>query len=227
MPNIKRKNRVILALKVQSLAELKFDPGFRVIGEYLSQIDSILRVNLNWLSISSLFEWNILQLLGIPGRILVPPVDQIFRSKRLLFSVQTLQTFLAASKGGYNHNSGAGGCQIKRLVFIANFFRLKKSLLIIYSNFLISHENDVINSSLPAAHRPVEWALPLSPVRRPLVGPAVRSGGFSRSNKGPKGAGRPRRWRHAPQSLPPALESGFPNVFPSTGREDNLPSFPL
>ena len=29
--------------------ELKFDPGFRVIGEYLSQTDSILRVNLkNW-----------------------------------------------------------------------------------------------------------------------------------------------------------------------------------
>ena len=29
---------VILTLKVESLAELKFDPGFRVIGEYLSQI---------------------------------------------------------------------------------------------------------------------------------------------------------------------------------------------
>ena len=47
------KNGVILTLKVESLAELKFDPGFRVIGEYLSQIDSILRVNLNWLSLSS------------------------------------------------------------------------------------------------------------------------------------------------------------------------------
>ena len=32
---------------VESLAELKFDPGFRVIGEYLSQIDSILRVKLS------------------------------------------------------------------------------------------------------------------------------------------------------------------------------------
>ena len=32
-------------LKVDSLVELKFDPGFRVIGEYLSQKDSILRVN--------------------------------------------------------------------------------------------------------------------------------------------------------------------------------------
>ena len=34
-------------LKVESLAELKFDPGFRVIGEYLSRIESILRVNLS------------------------------------------------------------------------------------------------------------------------------------------------------------------------------------
>ena len=42
-----RKNGVILTLKVESLAEIKFDPGFRVIGEYLSQIDSILRVNSN------------------------------------------------------------------------------------------------------------------------------------------------------------------------------------
>ena len=44
--------------------ELKFDQEFRVIGEYLSQIDL-----------------NILQLLGIPGQILVPPVTQIFRLK--------------------------------------------------------------------------------------------------------------------------------------------------
>ena len=28
------------------MVELKFDPGFRVIGEYLSQIDLTLRVNL-------------------------------------------------------------------------------------------------------------------------------------------------------------------------------------
>ena len=42
-----KKNGVILTLKVESLAELKFDPGFRVIGEYLSQFDSILSVNLN------------------------------------------------------------------------------------------------------------------------------------------------------------------------------------
>ena len=43
---LKGKNGVILTQKVESLAKLKFDPGFRVIGEYLSQIHSILRVNL-------------------------------------------------------------------------------------------------------------------------------------------------------------------------------------
>ena len=47
---------------------LKFDPGLRVIREYLSQIDS-----------------TILQLLGIPGRILIPPVTRLFRSKWLDF----------------------------------------------------------------------------------------------------------------------------------------------
>ena len=41
-----RINGVILTQKVESLAELKFDSGFRVIGEYLSQIDSKLWVNL-------------------------------------------------------------------------------------------------------------------------------------------------------------------------------------
>ena len=57
--NTERKNWVILTWKVKSLVELKFEPGFRVIGEYLSQIDSILRVKLtrywesNWLDIES------------------------------------------------------------------------------------------------------------------------------------------------------------------------------
>ena len=32
------KNGVILTLKVESLAELIFDPGFRIIVEYLSQV---------------------------------------------------------------------------------------------------------------------------------------------------------------------------------------------
>ena len=40
----------------------------------------------NWLSISSQFDSNILQFLGIPGRILVPPVTQLYRSKWLHLS---------------------------------------------------------------------------------------------------------------------------------------------
>ena len=43
--NTERKNEIILIQKFESMAELKFDPGFRVIEEYLSQIDSILRDN--------------------------------------------------------------------------------------------------------------------------------------------------------------------------------------
>ena len=44
--------------------------------------DSILRVKLLiWLSIWSQFDSNILQLLGISDRILVPPMTQLFRSK--------------------------------------------------------------------------------------------------------------------------------------------------
>ena len=59
-----------------------------------SQFDSQYRVNLTlniesiWLSISSQFDSNILQLLGIPGRILVPPVTQLFRSKWFHFFFQ-------------------------------------------------------------------------------------------------------------------------------------------
>ena len=41
----------------KKLRELKFDLGFRVIGKYVSQIDSILRVNLNELWKSSQFEY--------------------------------------------------------------------------------------------------------------------------------------------------------------------------
>ena len=53
-----------------------------------SQIE-ILRVKLTiWLSIPSQFHSNILQLLGIPGRILVPPMTQFFRSKWLHFFFQ-------------------------------------------------------------------------------------------------------------------------------------------
>ena len=46
------------------MAQLKFEPEFRVVGEYLGQFDS-----------------NILQLLlGIQDLILVPPVTKLFRS---------------------------------------------------------------------------------------------------------------------------------------------------
>ena len=41
-----------------------------------------------WFAISSQFDSNILQLLGIPGLILVPPVTQLFRSKWLHFFFQ-------------------------------------------------------------------------------------------------------------------------------------------
>ena len=42
----------------------------------------------NWLDIESQFDWNILQLLGIPGWILVPPVTQLFGSKWFNFFSQ-------------------------------------------------------------------------------------------------------------------------------------------
>ena len=42
----------------------------------------------SWLSISSQFDSNILQLLGIPGWILVTPVTQLFRSKWFHFFFQ-------------------------------------------------------------------------------------------------------------------------------------------
>ena len=45
--SITERNGVILTQKVGSLVELKFDLGFTVIWEYLSQIDSILKVNSN------------------------------------------------------------------------------------------------------------------------------------------------------------------------------------
>ena len=43
---LREKNLVILTQKVESLAELKFDPAKWVTGEYLSQIASTLRVKL-------------------------------------------------------------------------------------------------------------------------------------------------------------------------------------
>ena len=91
MPDIctERKYGLIFTQKVESLAELKFDPGFWVIIEYLSQIDSILRVKL------TIWHSNILQLLGIPVRILVPPVTQLFKSKWLHIFFQCLKQLIA------------------------------------------------------------------------------------------------------------------------------------
>ena len=53
----------------------------------------------NWLSISSQFDSNILQLLRITGRILVPPVTQLFRSKWLIFSFSDLKMTLVDRVG--------------------------------------------------------------------------------------------------------------------------------
>ena len=62
----------------------------------LSQFDSQCWVNLTlnvesiWLSMLSLFDYNILQLSTLPGRILVPQVTQLFRSKWLNFFCQCI-----------------------------------------------------------------------------------------------------------------------------------------
>ena len=54
---------------------------------------SLLRVNFqNWLSILSRFDSNILKLLGIPGRIFVPPVTHFFTSKWFNFFLQWMMT---------------------------------------------------------------------------------------------------------------------------------------
>ena len=58
-----KKKRSHFDLKSWVTAELKFDPRFRVIGEYLSQIDLILRVNSNWFSESKLTQyWDSIQI---------------------------------------------------------------------------------------------------------------------------------------------------------------------
>ena len=56
------------------MAELKFDTGFRVIEEYLSQINSILRIKL------SICQLKYSPITRNDGRILVQPVTQLFRS---------------------------------------------------------------------------------------------------------------------------------------------------
>ena len=98
--------RVNLILNIESIwlsISSQFDSQYRVNltlniesiwFSISSQFDSQYRVNLTlnvesiWLSISSQFDSNILQLLRIPGWILVPPVTQLFRSKWLHFFFQ-------------------------------------------------------------------------------------------------------------------------------------------
>ena len=60
-------------------------------------------VNLNWLSISSQFHTNILQLLEIQGQILVPPVTQLFRSKWLYFFLSVRTKYLSCSFSMLSH----------------------------------------------------------------------------------------------------------------------------
>ena len=66
-----------------------------------SQIDSTLRVKLtqqwvsNWLNIASSIDSNILQLLTLPNRIIIPPVTQLLRSKWLIFSLGALRKKLS------------------------------------------------------------------------------------------------------------------------------------
>ena len=67
----------------------KRDPGFRIIWRIFES---------NWLSISSQFDTNILQLLGTLGQILVTPVNQLFRSKWLLFFLSVSLTTTQGSQ---------------------------------------------------------------------------------------------------------------------------------
>ena len=46
-----------MTYKVELLVELNFDPRFRVIGEYLNQIDSQYRVNLTQIFSNYLKFW--------------------------------------------------------------------------------------------------------------------------------------------------------------------------
>ena len=62
-----------------------------------SQVDSTLRVKLtqhwesNWLNIGSQIDSNNFQLLTLPGRIIIPPVTQLLKSKWLNFYLGALR----------------------------------------------------------------------------------------------------------------------------------------
>ena len=95
--------------------------------------DTILRV---WLSISSLFNSNILQLFWIPGRILVPPVTQLFRSKWLDFFFQCIACiFITALLSWLVYNISpqqSWGCVSSRVYWLASgepFWFIYQSLL--------------------------------------------------------------------------------------------------
>ena len=74
---------------------LRWSPRTLIWKTFLS-CDSVASISVSssekmesiWLDIESQFHSNNLQLLGNPGRILVPPVTQVFRSKGLNFFFQ-------------------------------------------------------------------------------------------------------------------------------------------
>ena len=77
------RKMVLFDLKLGSLAEQKFDLGFRIVGEYLAQIDSILGVNLAQIFSNyshSRVEFKFHQVTQFLGQ-----NDSIFRSKWLHF----------------------------------------------------------------------------------------------------------------------------------------------
>ena len=89
---LKEKNGVILTWKIGSLAELKFEHGLRVIGEYLSHIDTILRVYSNWRSIYSIWL-KYSQMTPNPGSNFSSASDSIFQVKITPFSFNVLCAF--------------------------------------------------------------------------------------------------------------------------------------
>ena len=125
-----RKNRVILTWKIiESVVKIKFDSVFRVIGEYLSQIDSILRVNLTQI----FFNYSKSQ-----DEFQVSPLTKLFRSKWLNLFFQfymwkkTLKRFDLLQTTAINNS----------FVFSGQFLSLKVILeLVIKIISITSHAN--------------------------------------------------------------------------------------
>ena len=93
----------------------------------------------NWLDIESQFDSNILQLHGIQGRILVPPMIQLFRSKSLHFFPVLEQLYI-------RHSSWA----LKMLALIHDFsplFRCKQQFI---GWWLVYNYQDALNPLLPS-----------------------------------------------------------------------------